>query len=168
MKPLLPLILLSMNSLLYSSTIQAISVTATTATPAYTLPDNITNAGDYYSSTDLSPNVTTSVNITGAASNNGWTLYARLNTSPTTPPVINLKLTQLGSFTGGGGTLNCGTVGSVIQLTSVPVQLCTFDAKKDVSNIQFSYQVTDYTNSSNNIAASGTHSWNIIFTVTEQ
>lgn len=141
-------------------TAQAITVTVAGAID-YTLPDNITNAGDYYADVQTLTG-THNLSVTGVTTPNttGWKLYAKLESS-VSGLTVNVKRDGNGS---GGVSLSGGE--SYTPLSTSEVLLCTATGTSDISSIPFSYQVQGLRNNLSQVSK-GTKTWRINYRVVE-
>lgn len=141
-------------------TAQAISVNIA-GTVDYTLPDNITNAGDYYADVQ-SLTGTHNVSVTGVTTPgaSGWKLYARIE-STVSGLTVSVKRDGNGS---GGVSLSGGE--SYTPLSMSEVLLCTATGINDISSIPFLYQVQGLSSNLSQVSR-GPKTWRIHYRVVE-
>ena len=148
--------------LLTLSTAQAINITASIDWESCQLPDSITNAGDYYSSSIESTTLTCSdatLSVSGAAtSTTPWTVTSRI-ASTSSGITLNLDLMRNGN--GSGDSTPTGGESYIAQTTAaqtlftgqgnvslIPIQfrIRNFDVTdgNGTKNIQLSYEINTH------------------------
>lgn len=121
-----------LTGIIAATPVHAISVTATDW--GYSLPDNITNAGDYYGG---ALTTTTDVSVGGTTSSSqAWTLAVRLSTA-VTGMTVQVKRTGAGT----GDSIPTGG-DSFITLTTAQQTLCS--GTGNVATIPLEYQISNF------------------------